>query len=297
MLALPCRRVTPREGNLLITVGCLVRLVPWFIVCLFTEDKGWLAFDSPPQGNLADMGGSTAGKSWIREVSKCATLERKSSQWDVLRHESHFKPKNEPCWFEENTRVYESENLPHWSYFWFKLSVTAEEFSPTGTVLRVRGKGKLGKFVAWMCEAVPVWAMGTHTGKAGPGSKWPPSPTVSLCLSFPTCQGGKVTLTLFWKVMWQAVSIGLSDSCGKHWEISWNYRYRNKERFCQLDTRTKKKEKTFWHAIAAEVSSLERSAEGISQCPLFIWTPPHASVLIQHSRDSSYCVKIKCTYR
>lgn len=71
---------------------------------------------------------------------------------------------------------------------------------------QVSGKGEMVKFVAGMWEAVPIWAVDIHTRRAGPPSD-PHSSTASLCLGFSVCQGGKVTLTLFWKVMWQAQSI------------------------------------------------------------------------------------------
>lgn len=157
---------------------------------------------------------------------------------------------------------------------------------------QVSGKGEMVKFVAGMWEAVPIWAVDIHTRRAGPPSD-PHSSTASLCLGFSVCQGGKVTLTLFWKVMWQAQSIRqLWEALRDLLELQIQKQGKILSAGCK-----DLKKKTFWHAIAAEVPSLERSGEGISQCPLFIWTPPHASILIQHSRDSSYCVKIKCTYR
>lgn len=63
-----------------------------------------------------DMESYTAGKSRIREFSKCAAPEKQSSPWDVFRHERSYTisdVKMSPTGFRGNALVCKSENLTH----------------------------------------------------------------------------------------------------------------------------------------------------------------------------------------
>lgn len=93
------------------TVQCL-----FGFLCICLLETGVDPFVPLPQGNLVDMEGCTAGKRRIRGISKCATLEKQSSQWDVFRHKSKYTIsdlKMSPIGFRGNTLVCKSEKLTH----------------------------------------------------------------------------------------------------------------------------------------------------------------------------------------
>lgn len=194
MLALPLQTCdSAGEGNLLITVWCLFVFLFWLVGWFFTGHKGWLAFVPLPQGNLVDMESYTAGKSQIREFSKCAAPEKQSSPWDVFRHERSYTisdVKMSPTGFRGNALVYKSDYLTHWSYFWFKLIVTAGELGPTSTVLASLRKRRTGEICSLNVRGrTSLGHEYTHQESWSWVSKWP-SFTYSFSLPWLPCLSG-----------------------------------------------------------------------------------------------------------